>query len=225
MRVKKGLLRHRAIAAALSLHHKLLWRKSPIVEVLGKRFLILPSVFSPVGTLTSTLLAKNLGVKQGDYVLDVGTGCGIQAVFAAEKAEKVVATDINPIACLCAKLNAALNGVESRVDILAGDLLKPLGDEKKFALAIFSPPYLIGEPKSFAEMGWLCGSDCSVLDEFFGEVWRFLRCGGRVRMVYSTIADIDALISAVRKHGFRWRLVEAKSYPQETIFVLEAVRS
>lgn len=219
-----GLLRHRAIAAALSLYHELLWRRSPIVEVLGKRFLILPSVFSPVGTLTSTLLAKNLGVKQGDYVLDVGTGCGIQAVFAAEKAEKVVATDINPVACLCAKLNAALNDVKSRVDVLAGDLLKPLGDEQRFDLVIFSPPYLIGEPRSFAEMSWLCGSDYLVLNEFFEEVGRCLGRGGRVRIVYSTIADVDALISAMRKHGFKWRLVEAKNYPQETIFVLEAVR-
>jgi len=54
------------------------------------------------------LLAENLKVEPEDFVLDMGTGCGILAVLAAKKARKVVAVDINPYAIECAKKNAVL---------------------------------------------------------------------------------------------------------------------
>ena len=55
------------------------------------------------------LLVENLKVGQEDVVLDMGTGCGVLAVLVADKAKKVVATDINPYAIDCAKKNAKRN--------------------------------------------------------------------------------------------------------------------
>ena len=53
----------------------------------------------------SFLFAENLDVEKGAKVLDVGTGCGILGIFAAEKAATVVAVDLNPYAVCCAREN------------------------------------------------------------------------------------------------------------------------
>ena len=60
----------------------------------------------------SFLFAENLDVKEGERVLDVGTGCGMLAVIAAKRAGGVVAVDLNPFAIRCAKSNSTLNGVQ-----------------------------------------------------------------------------------------------------------------
>lgn len=48
-----------------------------------------------------------------ESVLDLGTGCGIQALHASRHAKRVVATDISQRALDIAALNAALNGIDS----------------------------------------------------------------------------------------------------------------
>jgi len=44
------------------------------------------------------LFAENLEVKEGELVLDLGTGCGILGILSAKKANIVVAIDLNPYA-------------------------------------------------------------------------------------------------------------------------------
>jgi methylase of polypeptide subunit release factors len=70
------------------------------------------------------LLARNgvgLDVLVGS-VLDLGAGCGIQALLAARHADRVVASDLNPRAVGIAAFNAALN--EVAVDCVEGDLFE-----------------------------------------------------------------------------------------------------
>jgi methylase of polypeptide subunit release factors len=75
--------------------------------------------------------------------LDLGTGCGIQALHLATHAERVVATDLNPRACAMTELTAALNGVE--VDVRHGSLYEPVGAEG-FDLIVTNPPYVMSPP-------------------------------------------------------------------------------
>ena len=60
----------------------------------------------------------------------MGTGSGVGAVFAAQWARRVVAVDINPAAVRCARINALLNHVEDRVDVVEGDLFEPIGGQR-----------------------------------------------------------------------------------------------
>ncbi len=81
-------------------------------------------------------------VEEGDTVLDMGTGCGILAVIAAPKAQKVVATDVNPHAVKCAKLNAKTNRVSHKIDVRHGDMFQPIRKTERFNVIVFNAPYL-----------------------------------------------------------------------------------
>lgn len=92
-------------------------KKNFKTSILGKEFIITPGVFSPIGTLASEFLARNLIVSEDEIVLDLGTGIGIQAIVAAQKAERVIATDVNPRAIVCATENIKRNNLENKIEV------------------------------------------------------------------------------------------------------------
>ncbi|WP_069387485.1 methyltransferase, partial [Cellulosimicrobium cellulans] len=81
-------------------------------------------------------------------VLDLGTGCGIQALHAARHAHDVVATDVSARALGFAAFNAALDlgpgetGPAARLDLRAGSMLEPVAGEA-FDLVVSNPPFVI----------------------------------------------------------------------------------
>ena len=97
----------------------------------------------------STSLAQQTIRRPVDSALDLGTGCGVQALHLAGHARRVVATDVNPRALWVTRFNAALNGVEGQVDVRDGSLLEPVAGER-FDLIATNPPFVIspgtGEP-------------------------------------------------------------------------------
>ena len=62
----------------------------------------------------STTLAQVTVRDERDHVLDLGTGCGIQALHASRHSRRVVGTDISRRALAFARFNAALAGVDAR---------------------------------------------------------------------------------------------------------------
>jgi methylase of polypeptide subunit release factors len=72
--------------------------------------------------------------------LDIGTGCGIQALHLSEHAAHVTATDVSVRALRLARTCAALNSVEW--DLRLGSLLDPVRDEQ-FDLIVANPPFVI----------------------------------------------------------------------------------
>jgi len=76
-----------------------------------------------------------------DSALDLGTGCGIQALHASRHAARVVATDISERALELAALNARLNGVEN-IEFRLGSLFDPVAGER-FDHIISNPPFVI----------------------------------------------------------------------------------
>jgi hypothetical protein len=72
--------------------------------------------------------------------LDLGTGCGVQALHLAGHAEQVVATDVTDRALAMAAFNAALN--EHVVDLRSGSLWDPVVGER-FDLVVSNPPFVI----------------------------------------------------------------------------------
>jgi len=74
-------------------------------------------------------------------VLDLGSGCGIQALRARRYADEVVATDVSQRALAFTRLNALLNdtgGIETRF----GSLFEPVRGER-FDRVVSNPPFVI----------------------------------------------------------------------------------
>src|SRR5882762_3392918 len=83
-----------------------------------ERVFVVPPEVMPI-TRVSHLLGQAVldTVREGDRVLDMGTGSGVNAILAASKSADVVAVDINPRALEAAKNNAERNGVADRIDV------------------------------------------------------------------------------------------------------------
>jgi methylase of polypeptide subunit release factors len=78
--------------------------------------------------------------------LDLGTGCGVQALHLVAHADEVVVTDLSERALAFARFNAALD--EADWDVRAGSMLDPVSGER-FGLVVSNPPFVI-TPRSGA---------------------------------------------------------------------------
>jgi methylase of polypeptide subunit release factors len=88
----------------------------------------------------STSLAQLAVRERVDRALDLGTGCGVQALHLAKHTSTVVATDVNERALAMTRLNAALNEVV--LDVRNGSLFEPVGEEG-FDLVVTNPPFVV----------------------------------------------------------------------------------
>jgi len=90
----------------------------------------------------STTLAQ-LGVRDPvGRALDLGTGCGVQALHLSGHVAEVVATDVNPRALAMARLTLALSAPGAVVDVRSGSLYEPVGGER-FDLVLTNPPFVV----------------------------------------------------------------------------------
>src|SRR5688572_16589384 len=71
--------------------------------------------------------------------LDIGAGCGIQALRARAHVDHVVATDISARALAFTRLNALLNGVDG-IEVRQGSLFAPVEGEL-FDRVVSNPPF------------------------------------------------------------------------------------
>ena len=125
-----------------------------------------------------------------ERALDMGTGCGIQALLAAGHAERVVATDVNERALAFTDLNAALNGVEN-VELRAGSFFEPVAGER-FGLVVSNPPYVISPEASFLFRDSGLGRDL-VSERLVGELPAFLEPGGFATITASWVEEGEPL--------------------------------
>ncbi|WP_344297913.1 DUF7059 domain-containing protein [Agromyces neolithicus] len=89
----------------------------------------------------STTLAGLMLPTAARSVLDLGTGCGIQAMHASRFADRVVATDISERALKLAGMNLELNGIDG-VELRLGSLYEPVAGER-FDRIVSNPPFVI----------------------------------------------------------------------------------
>lgn len=195
-------------------------RSTYTICIADKTLVVEPTVFTPkyrslVSLKASELLATNLRVPEGAYVLDMGTGTGIQGIFAADRAARVIGTDINLSAARCAQRNVRLNKV-TNMAVRVGDLFGPVNGEK-FDLIIWLPPSFFLDPKNIAEHAFMCGRSGSLIQRFCQEAARYLSPKGFIQL--SCVDRTRSfLLSHLALNGFRVEEIKRVSrFPMETV--------
>ena len=105
-------------------------------------------VFSPVRGEYLDLVAKAPLPANAELAFDIGTGTGVLAAILARRGvQRVVATDMDERAIVCALANIASLGLERRVEVVQADLF-PHGVAP---LVVCNPPWLPARPSSSLE--------------------------------------------------------------------------
>jgi methylase of polypeptide subunit release factors len=93
-----------------------------------------------VGAASLTLAAATARRPVGS-LLDLGTGCGVQALHAARHARSVTGTDLAPRALAMARATFTLNALD--VELVEGPWLEPVAG-RRFDQIVSNPPFVPG---------------------------------------------------------------------------------
>jgi SAM-dependent methyltransferase len=93
-----------------------------------------------VGGASLTLAGLQLE-RPSNVTLDLGTGCGIQALHASRFSGRVIATDISQRALDYASFNAELNAIPN-IEFRLGSMFEPVEGEQ-FDFLVTNPPFVI----------------------------------------------------------------------------------
>jgi len=189
-------------------------------------FQVFEDVYEPAED--TFLIADSLTqiVKEGDTLLDIGTGCGILAIIAAKEAKNVIATDLNPHAVKCAKLNAKINRLAPKIDVRLGDLFQPIQKTERFDLIVFNAPYLPSskrEQRTWLGRAWAGGpTGRQLIDRFIIEAPHYLKRNGKILLVQSSLTNIDMTLEKFREASLKAQVIAEKKVAFETIVVIQA---
>jgi release factor glutamine methyltransferase len=213
----------RLLGKTLALGYRLIGRDRyddfRLERVCGVPLLVMPSVFNPKLPRTGALLAAQLDagtVSADTAVLDMGTGSGVCAVFAARHARRVVAVDINPAAVRCAAINAQINQLDHRLEVRQGDLFEPVAGER-FDLVLFNPPFLQGVPRDHRDRAW---RSTDVAERFAAELPDHLEEAGAALVVLSTFGGSQCFVDAFHRHGLEVSVLVERCFINERVTIL-----
>jgi SAM-dependent methyltransferase len=176
----------RALLGLIGAHE---WRAKGIeIATLGGRIHPHYGVFAPIRSEYIDLVAAAplpALTSSCSVAFDIGTGTGVlAAVLARRGIRRVVATDLDPRALLCAAENMARLGLESQVELKSADLF-PQG---RAALVLCNPPWLPARPTAAIERG-VYDPDSRMLMGFLNALPQHLESQGEGWLILSDLAE------------------------------------
>lgn len=183
--------------------------------------------------MDAVLLSGFARAKEGEHVLDLGTGTGIIPILmeAKTKAEHFVGLEIQPESADMAARSVLLNHLEEKIQIVTGDI-KEAGSifgAASFDVVTSNPPYMTEhhgitnehEPKAIARHELLCS-----LEDVIREASKLLKPGGNFFMVHRPfrLADILVLLRQYHLEPKRMRLVYPFVDKEPNMVLIEANR-
>ena len=162
------------------------WRKGGIsIPALGGRIHPHYGVFAPVRSEYVGLVATVPLPAELSLAFDIGTGTGVLAAALARRGvARIVATEQDPRALVCARENIARLGLAGQVEVVQADLF-PEGRAK---LIVCNPPWIPARPSSLLEHA-IYDPDCRMLRGFIDGLAAHLEPGGEGWLVLSDIAE------------------------------------
>lgn len=157
--------------------------------------------------MDAVLLSSFANVKQGEEVLDLGTGTGILPILLAAKTDgkRYAGLEIQEESADMARRSVILNQLEDRIEIRTGDIKEAATEfgSVSFHVITTNPPYMQDQhglmnpesAKAIARHEVLCS-----LDDILRESARLLRPKGRFYMVHRPFR-LAEIMDGMRKYG------------------------
>jgi len=170
------------------------------------------------------MLCANLDISPGEFMLELGTGCGLVAIVAARLGAQVIATDQSDIAVQNAKKNVALHKYEGLVQIRQGNLFEPIRPTEKFSLLAFNPPYLPSTKKDSAfDPAWSGGNKgYEITERFLAQCIPYLQGDGRLLLIQSSLSNPEHIQRQLEQLFFMVKVKEEKAFFFERLILFEA---
>ncbi len=166
--------------------------------------------------MDAVLLSSFAKVKEGEKVIDFGTGTGVIPVLLEAKTEgdDFVGLEIQPDSVDMAKRSVEMNGLENKIEIVEGDIKKAseIFGKAVFDVVVSNPPYMSEnnglenpeEPKAIARHEIKC-----TLEDVIREAAAVLKPQGRFYMIHRPrrLADAMELMRKYKVEPKRIRMV------------------
>ncbi|MGF3554301.1 MAG: HemK2/MTQ2 family protein methyltransferase, partial [Thermoplasmatota archaeon] len=185
-----------------------------------------PDVYEPAED--TFLMLESISVKPGEYVLEIGTGCGIIALECASNGANVVCTDINPYAVELAKYNYHKNKyfIKGKFEVRKGNLFSPIFKNERFDVIIFNPPYLPTKKNELVGgSGWFDvavdgGTEgLNLIKRFIKDLRKYLTDVGKAYFVFSSLGNRKKLHNYLTKSRLNYQIVSSYNFDEESISV------
>ncbi len=140
-----------------------------------------------IGAASLNLVRATIRERVGS-VLDLGTGCGVQALHCFHHTDRLTATDTSARALRLAAATARMNG--QSWDLRRGSLFDPVEDER-FDLIVSNPPFVIsaGEQRfSYRDSG-VAGD--GLVQSLVEQIPRHLNPGGTAQLLANWMVHDD----------------------------------
>ena len=151
--------------------------------------------------MDAVLLSGFAKAKEGDHVIDLGTGTGIIPILmeAKTKASNLVGLEIQPESADMAQRSVELNHLEKKIRIVTGDIREAssIFGAATFDVVTSNPPYMTEHhgitneksPKAIARHELLC-----TLEDVICQAAKLLRPGGSLYMVHRPFRLVDIMV-------------------------------
>ncbi|MDO4302336.1 MAG: tRNA1(Val) (adenine(37)-N6)-methyltransferase [Bacillota bacterium] len=183
--------------------------------------------------MDAVLLSGFARVREGEKVLDLGTGTGIIPILLEAKTEAAHLTglEIQEDSADMARRSVALNHLEDKIEIVTGDIKEAVSlfGAASFDVVTCNPPYMTENhgltnpeaPKAIARHELLC-----TLEDVISQAAGLLRPGGNFFMVHRPfrLVDIVVLLRQYRLEPKRMRMVHPFADKEPNMVLIEASR-
>ncbi|MFT4594683.1 MAG: tRNA1Val (adenine37-N6)-methyltransferase [Bacteroidia bacterium] len=154
-----------------------------------------------VGT-DGVLLGAWAPAKDGDCVLDIGTGTGLISLMIGQRSEvSVDMVEINPIAANQAKRNVMLSPF-SNLNVYNEDIAAFADREKQYDFVVCNPPfYSHSQPSKDVSIRLAKHTVTLNPADLFKHVSRLLKLGGRFAVIFPQ-TEYDVFFNSAKAEGF-----------------------
>jgi tRNA1Val (adenine37-N6)-methyltransferase len=175
-----------------------------IDEFMGGRLRLIQSRRGYRFSIDAILLAEFVTTRQGDRLIDLGTGCGIIPLFLLlnRPVRRAVGIEVQTLLASQASRNAALNGVRGKMDIIQGDFRALPFRPSSADIVTCNPPYRpinSGRLNPNLQRAIARHEILASLNDILDGARRILKEKGRLAMIYPAARTADTL---TRMRGF-----------------------